>query len=320
MELFKDLDKTEIAFIAAFFVFYIIYFARIALVSKGFKISYKGIIFKFVLRSIYFFLILIALLGPTFGGIKKEIKAVSKDVYIILDLSASINAQDILPSRVVKAKKELETLVSQSPSDRFSLIVFSDKAFVHCPLTQDGDAFIQFLHSANTSILPGSGSNLADAIDVTTKLLAAEKTKDNTQVCLLVSDGEDFSESAYSKLGYFKKNKIDFFALGVGTTEGSKIPSNSTSLKDSEGNIIVSRLNEEHLMEVCERANGKFFKINKKLSQANQMRQHIHNIKGKPKDMKKHNSLDNKFYYFLLLALGFIIIDILVGVHIIKIS
>ena len=107
MEFFRDLDKTEMGFIALFLIFYIIYFLRITLISKGFKIMYQGMIFKFVLRGCYFFLILIALLGPTFGGIKKEIKTITKDVYIILDLSASMNAQDILPSRLAKAKKEL---------------------------------------------------------------------------------------------------------------------------------------------------------------------------------------------------------------------
>ncbi|HEX8547958.1 MAG TPA: aerotolerance regulator BatB, partial [Cytophagaceae bacterium] len=119
MELFSGLEETEIAFIALFLLFYIIYLIRLALVSKGFKLEYRSVIFKFIIRSVYFFLLLIALLGPTFGGIKKEIKAVSKDVYIILDLSASMNAQDILPSRLLKAKKELETLISHSPSDRF---------------------------------------------------------------------------------------------------------------------------------------------------------------------------------------------------------
>ena len=211
-------------------------------------------------------------------------------------------------------------MLSQSPSDRFSLIVFSDKAFVHCPLTQDGDAFLQFLQSANTTILPGSGSNLADAVEVTTKLIASEKKKDNSQVCILVSDGEDFSENVYNKLVFFRKNNIHFFTLGVGTIEGIKVPVREYYLKDQNGEVIISKLNEEHLKIVCERADGKYFKINKNLNQAHQLRQHIHNIKGQPKDLKKHNSLDNKYYYFLLLALGLIFLDILVSVRIIKIS
>jgi Ca-activated chloride channel family protein len=169
-------------------------------------------------------------------------------------------------------------------------------------------------------MLPGSGSNLSDAFDLTTKLLASEKTKDNTQVCLLVSDGEDFSESLSNKLNYFDKNDVNFFALGVGSSEGGEIPLLNTHLKDENGKVVISKLDEDHLKELAERADGKYFKINTNLNQANQLRQNIHNIKGKPMDLKKHNSLDNKYYYFLLLALGFILIDILVSVKVIKLS
>ena len=136
----KSLSFTELILIGLFLVLYAGYFVRVFLVATKLGTSYRKVLLKFALRSLYFALLIIALLGPSFGESTREIKSIGKDIYVAVDLSASMNAYDIQPSRLEKVKFELKKIVSAFNSDRLGIIIFTSEAFVQCPLTYDQSA------------------------------------------------------------------------------------------------------------------------------------------------------------------------------------
>ena len=165
MELTKQLDKLELIVIGIFIFLLLIQIYKYHSIAKKANIKLSFIyIYKSVLRSIYLSLILFSLLAPSFGSAKKEIKAVSKDIFIAIDLSQSMNTKDIQPSRLEKVKFELKKLIDAFTSDRVGMIIFSNEAFIQCPLTYDKSALAMFIETLGTHLVPNAGTNFYEPI------------------------------------------------------------------------------------------------------------------------------------------------------------
>ena len=147
MNFLKSLDYSELSLFFLFVIFYSIYLIRVFRINKKIEVSIKKVIYKFILRSLYFFLMIVALLGPTFGDNKKEVNIVGKDIMILVDLSESMNADDIKPTRLEKVKFEMKKIINQFSSDRIGIIMFSSEAYVQCPLTYDKNALNLFIET-----------------------------------------------------------------------------------------------------------------------------------------------------------------------------
>ena len=188
------------------------------------------------MRSLAICLIIVALLGPSFGETTKEVKSEGKDIYLAVDLSQSMNAFDIQPTRLEKVKFELKKIVESFSSDRIGLIIFSSEAFVQCPLTYDQSALNLFINTLNTSLVPNAGTdfgaplNMAlDKIDEIETAVTQQKAK----IILMISDGEDFGDQTEEAAEKVVQSGVQLFALGVGTEVGSKLDSR-TDLKQTE--------------------------------------------------------------------------------------
>ena len=147
---FSSLGGTEVLFIVLFVVFYLFYILRVLRTARQLHTSYGKLFTKLVLRTLYFTLFIVALLGPSFGETTREIRSVGKDIMVAVDLSESMNAHDIAPTRLEKVKFELKNIVEEFNADRIGLVIFSSEAFMQCPLTYDQNAlflFIETLHS-----------------------------------------------------------------------------------------------------------------------------------------------------------------------------
>ena len=124
-----------------------------------------------VFRTIYFALFMIAVLGPSFGGSKKEVKSVGKDIMICVDFSKSMDAFDIQPSRLEKIKFEMKKVVEAFNSDRIGIIIFSSEAFMQCPLTYDQNALNLFIETMNSGLVPSSGTDFGPPLRMALKKL-----------------------------------------------------------------------------------------------------------------------------------------------------
>jgi Ca-activated chloride channel homolog len=159
MSLFREFGWTEGVVILIFLIGYGLYIGQIINISRTLHTPYRTVFIKLVVRSIFMALMIIALLGPTFGDSKREIKSVGKDIMVCVDLSKSMDAFDVQPSRLEKVKFELKKIATAFNSDRLGIIIFSSEAFMQCPLTYDQNAINLFIETMNTGLVPSSGTD-----------------------------------------------------------------------------------------------------------------------------------------------------------------
>lgn len=321
MSWFKSLGYSELILIAVFVILYLAYIIRIYLISKRLGTGYGKVVFKLVLRSFYFTLLIVALLGPSFGESTQEIKSVGKDIYIAVDLSASMNAYDVQPSRLEKVKFELKKIVSAFKSDRIGLIIFSSEAFVQCPLTYDQRALTLWIETLNTNLVPNTGTDFAPALHLALEKLSGKEstiTQQKSKVILLISDGEDFGESTREMAERIETSGIKLFSLGVGTEQGSTIVTRAGVKRDQAGNEVISRLNAKSLKDIATLTDGKYFEINSTKNDVNRLISTISNVEGELRDARNVDVSTNKYYYFLGLALVLMLLDFLIRINVIR--
>ena len=323
MNFLKSLDYSELTLFFLFAIFYGIYIVRIYRINKKIEVSIKKVIYKLILRSSYFFLMIIALLGPSFGDNKKEVNIVGKDIMILVDLSESMNADDIKPTRLEKVKFEMKKIIDQFSSDRIGIIMFSSEAYVQCPLTYDKNALNLFIETLNTSLVPNSGTDFGPALELSLSKLEDETSNNkeiNSKVIILISDGEDFGEDTESSLEQIKSSSIKLFSVGIGSAQGSKILlRNGKFKKDNEGNDVITKLNSNSLEETASYTGGKYFEISNEMNQTDNLISEIVNIKGDYIESKTVDVTENKYFYFLFSALILMLIDFTFSFKIISI-
>lgn len=309
----EDIGIFELSLVSLFFMFYFLYLVRIYKINQQIKVNLKAVFMKFILRVTFFTLLIISLLGPNFGIKEEKVEVVGKDIMIAVDLSESMNANDIQPSRIEKVKFEIKKIVDEFSGDRIGIIMFSGEAFVQCPLTYDKNALNLFVETLNTGLVPNSGTDFGPPLELGLSKLQDENSGDNdfkSKIIILFSDGEDFGEDTDQSIEKIKENSLKLFSVGIGTDEGSKILDDFGNFKkDNEGNDVITKLNSSSLRETADKTGGKYYEISKNKNEINQMITEIKNIKGDIIDQQTSNISENKYFYFLLSALILVAID-----------
>jgi Ca-activated chloride channel family protein len=276
---------------------------------------------KFIIRSGFFALIIIALLGPSFGNDSKEVKSIGKDIMIAIDLSQSMNAIDIQPSRLEKIKFELNNIITEFNSDRIGLIIFSSEAFVQCPLTYDQSALNLFIETLNSRLVPDTGTDFGPALHLALDKLNTDDTSIDAKakIIILISDGEDFGEETSTVRAEIRDKGIKLFTLGVGTTQGSKIMMPDGPKRDQQGNEVISKLDRQSLKELAARTGGSYFEINQRQNDVSRLINNINRVEGQLRDARVVDVSANKYIYFLIAALILLVFDLLTTVKTIRI-
>jgi Ca-activated chloride channel family protein len=316
MAWYRSISIAEISLILLFIGIYGLYIYRLIRINRILKTRFRAIVFKLALRSLYFLLFIVALLGPSFGDISREVKSVGKDIIICVDLSESMNAFDIQPSRLEKVKFELKNIVDAFNSDRIGLIIFSSEAFVQSPLTYDQSALHMFIDVLNTGLVPNTGTDFGPALKMALDKLSGKESnvgEQKSKVIILISDGEDFGENTQEMTSKIEESEIKLFTLGVGTQKGSRIKTVYGFKTDRNGQQVLSKLDSRMLKSLAVKTGGKYFEINDQKNDIERMINTISNIEGKLRDARKIDVSANKYYYFLALGTLLLIMDILVS-------
>lgn len=315
------LNTLELILIAGFLLAYLLYAARLYRIKAALGVPVSKWLIKFFLRSVYFCLLILALLGPSFGNATREIKSVGKDIFVCVDLSQSMNAFDVQPTRLEKVKFELKNIVEAFSSDRIGLIMFSSEAYMQCPLTYDNNALNLFIQALNTELVPNTGTDFGPPLRMALKKLTDEETsvaRQKSKIIVLISDGEDFGEETTQVADEIEDSGIRLFTLGVGTQQGSKIRTRRGFKTNNEGEEVVSRLNAGSLKKLATETDGKYFEINESRNDVERLINTINDIEGELRDSKQVDTQSNKYYYFLFAALFLMLLDLLISVKVIR--
>ncbi len=322
MNLFRSFGWFEGISIFLFVLFYALYCLKIIRISRVLNTPYSTIFIKLILRGLFFSLILFAILGPSYGESKKEIKSVGKDIMICVDLSKSMDAFDIPPTRLEKIKYEMKKIVEAFNSDRLGVIIFSSEAFMQCPLTYDQNALNLFIETMNSSLVPSSGTDFGPPLKMALSKLNDEEgssAQQKSKVIVLISDGEDFGEQTEEIANEVEDKGIKLFTLGIGTDKGSQIRTGQGFKTDQQGNTVVTKLNSSSLKALASRTNGQYFEINDSRNDVSKMINTISRIEGEMRDARMVDVSSNRYFYFLLTALILLALDIVISVKTVQI-
>ncbi len=202
---------------------------------------------------------LLALAQPRWGYTWEEVRQRGLDVVVAVDTSRSMMAPDLPPNRLERARLACIDLMRVAKTDRLGLVAFAGSAFLQCPLTFDDEAFRLSLSALDTGIIPQGGSSMAEAIRTATE--AFKKDEDNHKVLILLTDGEDHDEGAIEAAKEAAEAGMKIFTIGVGTPNGELLGFKDAQgkqeyVRDAEGNIVRSKLNESLLREIATVADG----------------------------------------------------------------
>jgi Ca-activated chloride channel family protein len=205
------------------------------------------------------------LLQPQWGDNEELVDQEGRDLFIMLDISRSMLAQDVKPNRLEFAKLKIRRLLELLKTDRVGLVLFSSSAIIQCPLTSDHQAFNAYLQEINEQVI-GRGSTTIDVALIKVIELFKKMGREKNKLAFLITDGEDFSTNLNAAQQRALKEDIHLFAMGVGTTEGAPIPKLDDQGRyighevDATGAIALSALNEVKLQSLCALLHGTYVK------------------------------------------------------------
>jgi len=217
-------------------------------------VNWRGQKLKAMLGVLVAFLLVFALIGPRWGFQWHEVKRQGIDIMVAIDTSNSMLAQDVKPSRLERSKLAIEELLDLLQGDRIGLIAFAGNSFLQCPLTLDYSAFAIALNAVEAGIIPRGGTSISSAIR--TAITAFEGKAKKYKALILITDGEDHEGDPVKAAEEAAEQGIKIFCVGVGTREGELIPvvdedGNRSFLKDREGQVVKSRLDETTLQKIA---------------------------------------------------------------------
>jgi Ca-activated chloride channel family protein len=278
---------------------------------------------SFVRPAVKFYLLLLALTtliitlaSPQFGTKLETVKRKGIELIIALDVSNSMNATDVEPSRLARAKLAIERLTGRLVNDRIGLIVFAGEAYVQLPITTDYSSAKLFLSNIETNIVPTQGTAIGSAIRLATNSFSQQK--DINRAIIVITDGENHEDDAITAANEAKEKGIRVYTVGMGSAEGAPIPvspnNQSSFMKDNDGNVVITKMNAALLKEIAEVADGEYIPANNIRAGINDLIDELGELEKSEIESKVYTEYDSKFQYplalvILILLIEFIILD-----------
>jgi Ca-activated chloride channel homolog len=261
---------------------------------------------KFILFSLAFILGIIAVANLRKPGKADNITRKGIDVVVALDVSKSMLATDLSPSRLERAKQMVIKLMDQMPNDRIALVLFAGKAYMQMPLTVDHEAAAIFVSSASPDAIPAQGTVFSDALQKCA--LAFNSREGRFKSVVLISDGEDHDEDALKTADDLAQQGIMVCTVGIGSPGGSEIPDSATNdyKRDAIGNIVISKLNEDELKEIAEKTNGIYVHYESSEQAVDELMKQLSQVEKK--SFTDVSLLNYKTYYLWFTVLMFLLL------------
>ncbi len=272
---------------------------------------------KFVLLLCGLAFLIVGWANPQWGSKKEKVKRKSVDIFIALDISQSMMAEDIPPNRMERARKFSQKLVDKLKGDRLGIILFAGNAYMQMPLTTDYAAAQLFLRSANPSQAPAQGTAISEAIDLAEQ--SFEEDNKQHKAIIIISDGETHDQDALDRAKTAAENGLLIYSVGVGTQSGGFIPTiiggRSDYKRDKTGNPVRTSLNEVMMQDLADEGNGFYFNLSgsdvEEVSVA--LRNSIDQMEKREFEARVFNEYESYFQYFIAIAILFLITEFLLS-------
>lgn len=278
--------------------------------------SKKKRIAKFILFTLAFVSLVIAICNLQTGSKLTEVKREGADIIVCLDVSNSMLAQDLSPNRLTRAKYALEKMIDNLQGDRLGLIIFAGEAYVQLPITTDYGAAKLFLESIGPGMVPVQGTNLEAAITKAGESFSSDEGKN--RAIILITDGENHQSEALEAAEKASKAGIMINTIGIGSLNGVPIPLIENGVvkgyrKDKEGQTVVTKLNADILKQIAGKANGVYVQASQADVGLSAVLDKISELDKAQIENKMYTDYEDQFQWFLGLALLFIFMEFLIS-------
>jgi len=273
-------------------------------------------VFKFVILMLALAFFIVGIARPQFGSKLKTVKREGVELIIALDVSNSMMAEDIQPNRLERAKRAISRLVDRLNDDKIGLIVFAGDAYTQLPITSDYNSAKLFLNSVNTQIVPKQGTAIGAAINLAMNSFTPEG--EANKAIIIITDGENHEDDAVSVAQDALDKGIIVHTIGMGLPSGSPIPvlrgGQTDYLKDRDGNVVITKLNEPMLEQIAAAGEGIYVRANNAQVGLNALFDEINKLEKQEMESRTYSEYDDQFQYFfaaglILLLLEFIILE-----------
>ena len=270
---------------------------------------------RFLLLSLTIASVLLALANPQIGSKLEKVQRKGVDLVIALDVSNSMLAQDIQPNRIERAKQSISRLIDELENDRIGLIVFAGKAYTQLPITTDYGAAKLMLSTVKPDMIPVQGTAIGQAIEMA---MASFKEEDAGKAIIIITDGENHEDDAVEKATEAAQRGIKVYTIGMGLAEGAPIPVYRDNQlagfkKDRSGSTIITRLDETMLQQIAQAGDGIYVRASNTQAGLRKVFEEISNLEKNTYDTKSFSDYEDRFQYFLALAIVLMILNFLLN-------
>jgi Ca-activated chloride channel family protein len=275
---------------------------------SSFKPLLKVLLIVFALAAL-----VVGLVNPKIGSQLETVKREGVDIVFAVDVSKSMEAEDIAPSRLEKSKQLVRQIIGNLGSDRVGIIAYAGSAFPQLPITTDYGSAEMFLESLNTDMISSQGTAIGDAIDLATGFF--DDNQQTNRVMFIISDGEDHGGNIEDMARQAAEAGIRIYTIGVGTTKGGPIPIKRNGViqnykKDNQGETVITKLDPSILQEIAEEANGEYIDGSVTAEVTEKVQEELLTIEKTEFEAKQFADYKSQFQWFVGLAILLLLLDV----------
>ncbi|QGY48020.1 VWA domain-containing protein [Maribellus comscasis] len=271
-------------------------------------------VFKFLVLMLALAFIITGMARPQFGSKLKKVKREGIELIIALDVSNSMMAEDIQPNRLERAKRAISRLIDRLNDDKIGLIVFAGDAYTQLPITSDYNSAKLFLNSVSTEIVPKQGTAIGAAINLAANSFTP--SSEANKAIVIITDGENHEDDAVSAAKDAVDKGIIVHTIGMGLPQGSPIPVTRSGqkdyMKDRDGKVVVTKLNEQILEQISASGNGIYVRANNAQVGLNALFDEINKMEKEEMESRVYSEYNDQFQYFFAVALFLILFEFII--------
>lgn len=269
--------------------------------------------FKFWLTLSAIILLVIASARPQMGAKIEKAKRKGVELMLCLDISNSMLANDIKPTRLERSKQAIIQLIKKLDNDKIGIVVFAGKSFIQLPLTDDYGAALMYVDRISTSLIDNQGTAIGSAIDLATQSFPETKNKPRNRAIIVISDGENHEDDAMDAAGKALSNNIKVHTIGIGTPEGAPVPEikgNQVDYKrDANGEVVVTKLNEQMLRDIADKGKGVYIRANNSDFGLDKIFDEIAKMEKEDFEAINYSDYEDQFLPFIIIAFLILLVE-----------